>query len=55
MAQVEKSRKTHLDTLVEGGTTQSGRKIARSVDVINTGRSAGTILTGCNYARHCPK
>ena len=52
------SRKTHLDTRVEGGTAlaaQSGRKIARGVDVINTGRSAGTILTGCNYAGHCPK
>ena len=51
----KKSRKTHLDTHVEGGAVQSGRKIARGVDVINTGRSAGTILTGCNYAGHCPK
>ena len=50
----KKSRKTHLDTRVEGGAAQSGRKIARGVDVINTGRSAGTILTGCNYARHWP-
>ena len=52
------SRKTHLDTRVEGGTAlaaQSGKKIARGVDVINTGRSAGTILTGCNYAGHCTK
>ena len=49
MAQVD------LDTRVEGGAAQSGRKIARGVDVINTGRSAGTILTGCNYAGHSPK
>ena len=28
----KKSRKTHLDTRVEGGATQSSRKIARSVD-----------------------
>ena len=55
MAQVEKSRKTHLNTRVEGGAAQSGRKIACGVDVINTGRSAETILTGCNYAGHCPK
>ena len=37
------SRKTHLDTRVEGRTAlaaQSGRKIARGVDVVNTGRSA---------------
>ena len=51
----KKSRKTHLDTHVEGGAAQSGKKIARGVDVINTGWSAGTILTGCNYAGHCPK
>ena len=51
----KKSRKTHLDTRVEGGAAQSGRKIAHGVDVINTRRSAGTILTGCNYAGHCPK
>ena len=49
------SRKTHLDTRVEGGAVQSGRKIARGVDVINTGQSAGTILTRCNYAGHGPK
>ena len=30
----KKSRKTHLDTRVEGGAVQSGRKIARGVDVI---------------------
>ena len=36
-------------TRVEGGAEQ----IARGVDVTNTGRSAGTILTGCNYAGHC--
>ena len=48
----KKSRKTHLDTRVEGGAAQSGRKIAHGVD---TGRSAGTILTGCNYAGHWPK
>ena len=54
---LKKSRKTHLDTRVEGGAAlaQSGRKIARGVDVINTGRSAVTILTRCNYAGHCPK
>ena len=34
---------------------QSGTKIACGMDVINTRRSAGTILTGCNYAGHCPK
>ena len=39
----KKSRKTHLDTRVEGGAAQSG-KIARGVDVISTRRSAGTIL-----------
>ena len=50
MAQSKKSRKTHLDTHVVGGAVQSGRKIARGVDVINTERSAGTILTRCsNY------
>ena len=51
----KKSRKTHLDTRMGGGAAQSGRKIARGMDVINTERSAGTILTGCNYAGHCPK
>ena len=53
----KKSRKTHPDTRVdvEGGAAQSGRKIARGVYVINTGWSAGTILTGCNYAGHWPK
>ena len=53
----KKSRKTHLDTHVdvEGGAAQSGRKIARGVYVINTGQSAGTILTGCNYTGHWPK
>ena len=35
-----KSRKTHLDTRVEGGAAQSGRKIARGVSWDN----------GCNYA-----
>ena len=49
----KKSRKTHLDTCVEAA--QSDREIARGMDVINTGRSAGIILTGCNYAGHCPK
>ena len=49
----EKSRKTHLDTRVEAA--QSDRKKARGMDVINTGRSAGIILTGCNYAGHCPE
>ena len=49
----KKSRKTHLDTRVEAA--QSDREIARGMDVINTGRSAGIILTGCNYAGHCPK
>ena len=48
----KKSRKTHLDTRVEAA--QSDREIARGMDVINTGRSAGIILTGCNYAGHCP-
>ena len=43
----KKSRKTHLDTRMEGVAAQSSRKIARSVDVINTGQSAGTSLTGC--------
>ena len=38
-------------TRVEGGAEQ----IARGMDVTNTGRSAGTILTGCNYAGHCLK
>ena len=33
---LKKSRKTHLDTRVEGGAAQSGIKIARGVDVINT-------------------
>ena len=42
---LKKSRKTHLNTHVEGGAAQSGRKIAHCVDVINIGRSAGTILT----------
>ena len=51
----KKSRKIHLDTRVEGGAVQSGRKIVRGVDVNNTGRSAEIILTGCNYAGHCPK
>ena len=49
----KKSRKTHLDTRVKAA--QSDREIARGMDVINTGRSAGIILTGCNYAGHCPK
>ena len=49
----KKSRKTHLDTRVEA--VQSNREIASSMDVINTGRSAGIILTGCNYAGHGPK
>ena len=31
----KKSRKTHLDTCVEGGAAQSGRKIARGVDENN--------------------
>ena len=50
-----KSKKTHLDTRVEAA--QSDREIAHGMDVhvINTGRSAGIILTGCNYAGHCPK
>ena len=48
----KKSRKTHLDTRVEAA--QSDR-VAHGMDVINTGRSAGIILTGCNYAGHCPK
>ena len=52
--QSKKSRKIHLDTRVEGGAAQNGR-IVRGMDVINTGWSAGTILTGCNYAGHCPK
>ena len=30
----KKSRRTHLDTRVECGAAQSGRKIVRSVDVI---------------------
>ena len=46
----KKSRKTHLDTRVEAA--QSDRKIVHGVGVINTGRSAGIILTGCNYAGH---
>ena len=37
-------RKTHLDTRVEA--VQSDRKIVRGMDVINTGQSAGIILTG---------
>ena len=49
----KKSRKTHLDTCVEAA--QNDREIARSMDVINTRRSAGIILTGCNYVGHCPK
>ena len=53
MAQVEKEQETHLDTRVEAA--QSDRKIACGMDVINTGRTAGIILTGCNYARHSPK
>ena len=40
---------------MEGRAAQSGRKIARGVDVIYTGQSAVTILTGCNYAGHRPK
>ena len=48
-----KSTKTHLDTRVEAA--QSDREIARGMDVIITGRSAGIILSGCNYAGHCPK
>ena len=48
----KKSRKTHLGTCVEAA--QSNREIARGRDVINTGWSAGIILTGCNYAGHCP-
>ena len=48
MAQVEKE--PHLDTRVEAA--QSDREIARRHG--RTGRSAGIILTGCNYARHCP-
>ena len=51
----KKRRKTHLDTRVEGRAAQSSRKIARGMDVINTGQSAVIILTGCNYAGHCPK
>ena len=43
------------DTRVEGRAAQSGRKIAHGVDVIYTGQSAVTILTGCNYAGRCPK
>ena len=35
----KKSRKTHLDTHVEAA--QSDREIARGMDVINIGRSAG--------------
>ena len=46
----KKSRKTHLDTHMEGGAA-----LARGVDVISTRRSAGIILTRCNYAGHCPK
>ena len=49
----KKSRKTHLNTRVE--EAQSDREIARGMDVINTGWSAGIILTGYNYAGHCPK
>ena len=49
----KKSRKTLLDTRVEGGVERW--KNSAWVDVINTGRSAGTILTGCNYAGHCPE
>ena len=49
----KKSRKTHLDTHVEAA--QSDRKIVHGMDVINTGWSAGIILTRCNYAGHCPK
>ena len=37
-------------TRMEGGAEQ----IVCGVDVINTGRSAGTILTGCIYAGHRP-
>ena len=48
-----KSKKTHLDTCVEAA--QSDRKILLGVDVINTGRSAGIILTGCNYSEHSPE
>ena len=52
----KKSRKTHLDThkTVEGGA-ENGRKTEHGMDVPNTRRSAGTILTGCNYAGHGPK
>ena len=32
----KKSRKTYLDNRVEGGAAQSGRKIARGVDVIKS-------------------
>ena len=54
MAQVEKSGK--LTSTLAWKAGQNSRKIVRGVDVINTGRSAGTILTGCNnYAGHCPK
>ena len=42
----KKSGKTHLDTRVEAA--QSDREVARGMDVINTGRSARIILTGCN-------
>ena len=49
----KKSRKITLTLVWKDG--QSGRKITHSVDVINTGRSAGTILSGCNYAGHWPK
>ena len=49
----KESRKTHLDTRVEAA--QSDRKIACGMDVINTGRLTGIILTGCNYAGHCPR
>ena len=42
MVQVEKEQgKTHLNTRVEGGAAQSGRKIAYSVDVINIRQSLG--------------
>ena len=53
MAQVEKEQEDSPDTHVEAA--QSDREIALGMDVINTGRSAGIILTGCNYAGHCPK
>ena len=50
-----KSKKSSTSTLAWKAGQRRAVEIARGVDVINTGQSAVTILTGCNYAGHCPK